>query len=229
METTQKYRHRTISGILWNKFLDTLHESSWYDIFLTFAKCFCWLIISLSLINIPASIENLSIALKWHDFAILKILGSFIGIFCAPLIARSSKKAFEWMKDHIPEIPKIPVHGPSYMWIPIIELVDYLFTSDIFSRSEFCERFAVSRKVFDDMSNSFDSLRVFVRGANNARVLSEEYSRSDITSILTRASETGEIRPLIRETKIGYTHKWSMPDILSRGGFTTRPLHELKG
>jgi len=57
------------------------------------------------------------------------------------------------------------------------------------------------------MASSFDSLRVFVRGANNARVLSEEYSRSDITSILTRASETGEIRPLIRETKIGYTHK----------------------
>lgn len=115
METTQKYRHRTISGILWNKFLDTLHESSWYDIFLTFAKCFCWLIISLSLINIPASIENLTIALKWHDFAILKVLGSFILIFCAPLIARSSKKVFEWIKNNIPELPKIPVHGPSYM------------------------------------------------------------------------------------------------------------------
>lgn len=115
METTVKYRHRTISGILWNKFLDTLHDSSWYDIFLTFAKCFCWLIISLSLINIPASIENLSIALKWHDFAILKILGSFIGIFCAPLIARSSKKVFELIKNNIPELPKIPVHGPSYM------------------------------------------------------------------------------------------------------------------
>lgn len=115
METTQKYRHRTISGILWNKFLDTLHESSWYDIFLTLAKCFCWLVISLSLINIPASIENLSIALKWHDFAILKILVSFIGIFCAPLLISSGKKVLEWIKNNIPELPKTPVHGPSYM------------------------------------------------------------------------------------------------------------------
>lgn len=115
METTIKYRHRTISGILWNKFLDTLYESSWHDIFLALAKCFCWLIISLSLINIPASLENLTIALKWHDFAILKILGTFIIIFCAPLLISSGKKVLEWIKNNIPELPKIPVHGPQYM------------------------------------------------------------------------------------------------------------------
>ena len=229
METTQKYRHRTISGILWNKFLDTLHDSSWYDIFLTVAKSISWLMICIFLINTHWTIENLAMAIKWYDFAILKILGTFIIVFCAPLLTASGKKLLEWIKNNIPELPKIPVHGPQYMWIPIIELVDYLFTSDSFSRNEFCEKFAVSRKVFDDMANSFDSLRVFVRGANNARVLSEEYSRTDITSILTRAAEYWEIRPLIRATKIWYTHKWSMSDILSRGGFTTRPLHELKG
>lgn len=77
-----------------------------------------------------------------------------------------------------------------YKNIPLIELVDYLFTSSGYSRAEFCEKFAVSRKVFDDMANSFDSIGVFVRGANNSRILNTDYSRSDITSILTRASET---------------------------------------
>jgi len=115
METTIKYRHRTISGILWNKFLDSLYESSWYDILLTFAKCFCWLVICIFLINTHWTIENLAMALKWYDFAILKILGTFIIIFCAPLLTASGKKVFEWIKNNIPELPKTPVHGPQYM------------------------------------------------------------------------------------------------------------------
>lgn len=93
-----------------------------------------------------------------------------------------------------------------YKNIPLIELVDYLFTSSGYSRAEFCEKFAVSRKVFDDMANSFDSIGVFVRGANNSRILNTDYSRSDITSILTRASETWEIRKLIRKTESWFTH-----------------------
>lgn len=115
METTIKYRHRTISGILWNKFLDTLHESSWYDIFLTLAKCFCWLIASVFLINTPDTLEKLAMALKWYDFAIIKVLFVFWLVFFYPLFIGLGKKVFDWIKNNIPELPKIPVHGPQYM------------------------------------------------------------------------------------------------------------------
>lgn len=111
-----------------------------------------------------------------------------------------------------------------YQGIPIIELVDYLFTSSSYSRNEFCERFAVSRKVFDDLASGFDKIGVFIRGANNSRVLNSEYSRGDISSIITRASEIGEIRPLIRKTESGYTHSPSMGEIESR--FKTMTLAE---
>jgi len=104
--------------------------------------------------------------------------------------------------------------------------VDYLFTSSSYSRTEFCEHFGVARKVFDDLASGLDKIEVFIRGANNARVLSSDYSRADISSILTRASESGEIRPLIRATKNGYTHTPSMVEIVERSPspFVTRPL-----
>lgn len=129
--------------------------------------------------------------------------------------------------DNLPELPKNPIHGPQYFGIPVIELVDYIFTAPTYSRSEFCEGFAVSRKVFDDLASGLDKIGVFTRGANNARTLCPDFSRSDISAILTRATEIGEIRPLIRKVDNGYyTHKPSMPEIVTRSPspFVTRPL-----
>lgn len=170
------------------------------------------------LVNIPDTTQKLTTAIKWHDFAILKILCVFTVIFFYKNIISILEDIYFWILDSIPELPKAPIHGPQYFGIPISELVDYIFSAPSYSRAEFCEQFAVSRKVFDDLASGFDTIGVFSRGANNARVLSLEYSRADIASILTRASEVGEIRPLIRKTEYGYTHSPSH-------GFTTRPLH----
>ena len=214
---------KTIFSILWNKFLTTLEQSSWYDISLTCTKLLTWSFISIFLINIPESMEKLAIALKWYDFAILKILAVFIFVFYSKSIFSIWKKVYSLILESIPELPKTPVHWPQYFWIPIIELVDYIFTSTSYSRSDFCEHFGVSRKVFDDLANWFDKIEVFTRWANNSRVLSSSYSRGDISSILTRASEVWEIRPLIRKTDKWYSHTPSMWDIISRSptGFTT--------
>lgn len=220
---------KSIFSILWGKFLETLEASTWETIFITIAKLFSWSIISLVLVNIPGTTEKLAMALKWHDFAILKVLGAFMVVFFYKNILSLGKSLYFWILDNIPEIQKMPVHGPQYFGIPVIELVDYIFTASSYSRTEFCEHFGVARKVFDDLASGLDSIGVFSRGANNARVLSPDYSRADISSILTRAAENGEIRPLIRSTKSGYTHTPSMPEIIDRSpspshGFTTRPL-----
>lgn len=146
METLPSYsRNRTLSGILWNKFLDTLSCSSWFDIFTTVAKVFSWLIISVLLINISESKENLTMALKWHDFLIIKVLTSFCLVFFAPFLISGVKKVFSWFFEELNELyGKMEIlkpHGPMYQGIPIIELVDYLFLEKSFSRAEFCEKF----------------------------------------------------------------------------------------
>jgi hypothetical protein len=132
---------KSIFSILWGKFLETLEASTWETIFITIAKLFSWSIISLVLVNIPGTTEKLAMALKWHDFAILKILGAFTVVFFSKSIFSLGKSLYFWILDSIPEFPKMPVHGPQYFGIPVIELVDYIFTAPSYSRSEFCEHF----------------------------------------------------------------------------------------
>lgn len=220
---------RSLGSVIYNKFLAYVEENTTVDIFIDFAKAFTWIVISISLVNIPVAMEKLLYVVKYGEFAIIKILLAFIVVYFARDILGAIKSFFSYLRDLIPEIPKDPVHGPIYMGIPVVELVDYLFTSESYNRDLFCSHFAVGRKVFDDLASGFDTIGVFSRGANNARVLSSDYSRADISSILTRASENGEIRPLIRATKSGFTHTPSMPEIIDRSpspshGFTTRPL-----
>lgn len=185
-------------SILYSKFLQHLETLSLYNIFILVAKLLSWLVICIFLINTHWTIENIAIALKWYDFAIIKIIISFIIVFY--------RKSILWVAKNIIEEFRPAPECSLYQGIPIIELVDYLFTSKSFSRNEFCEQFAVSRKVFDDMANWLDKIGVFVRGANNSRVLSEEFSRTDISSIITRASDNWEIRHLIRKTENWFTH-----------------------
>lgn len=73
-----------------------------------------------------------------------------------------------------------------------------------------------------------DDVKIFSRGSNNARVLNPDMSREDVSSILFRAVETGEIRPLIRETENGFSHTPSMPALRSSSGFVTRPLSDFR-
>lgn len=111
---------------------------------------------------------------------------------------------------------------PLFYGIPCIELVDYLFENDTFSRSDVEKTFGISRSTFEEIAKKLDEVSVFTRGPNNARVLNTDFSRADIYSILSK----GEVRPLHRKVSdTHYTHQPSMPSILSRSGFTTRPLH----
>lgn len=222
---------RSLGSVIYNKFLSYVEENTTVDIFIDFAKAFTWIVISIFLVNIPVAMEKLLYVVKYGDFAIIKILLAFIVVYFARDILGAIKSFFSYLRDLIPEIPKDPVHGPIYMGIPVVELVDYLFTSESYNRDLFCSHFAVGRKVFDDLASSLDSIKVFVRGQNNARTLSSEFSRADISSILSRACETGEIRPLIRKVENGYTHRPSMEEIIERSPsphFVTRPLSSFR-
>lgn len=189
-------------SIFYTKFLKYLEVTPFFDLFTTFAKVATWLTISIILINMQESKENIAMLVKWNDFAILKILTSFLLVFHIKAIIILIKKAWKSLMDEISADHEWSI----YQGIPVTELTDYVVTSKSYSRAEFCERFAVARSVFDDLADGLDKIGVFVRGRNNAREISKEFSREDIASILTRASQTWEIRPLIRKTDSGYTH-----------------------
>ncbi len=203
---------KTILSILWNKFLETLDQATWDDIVITVAKFVSWTIISAALINIPETTEKLAMALKYGNFSIIKIIAVFLLVFYWKGIYNVFKLLRKWYANLWSSMQTYgaQTYGLIYMGVPVIELVDYIITSPSYSRSDFCERFAVPRSMFENLFTSFDKIGVTIRGSNNARELSPEYSRADISSIITRACESSEIRPLIRKTETGYTHSPSM-------------------
>ena len=86
-------------SIFYSKFLKYLEVTPFFNLFTTFAKVTSWLLISIILINMPESKENLAIAIKWHDFAILKILTSFLLVFHMGSLVFYMKKVYKSLID----------------------------------------------------------------------------------------------------------------------------------
>ncbi len=125
---------------------------------------------------------------------------------------------------------------PSWYGIPVVELVEYLFAGDgSFVRSDVEARFALPRNRFDKMAKEMDEVKIFVRGENNARKLNPDFSRGDISSMIFRAVEVGEIHTLHRQENANtWTSSPSMPSLVAAteshsqsSGFTIRPLDNL--
>lgn len=101
---------KSISSVLWIKFLETLERSSWEDIAISIAKVVCWSFISIFLINVPESVEKLAIAIKWHDFAIVKIISAFFLVYFAKNIISMIQSFYFWILESLPETQKTPIH-----------------------------------------------------------------------------------------------------------------------
>lgn len=88
-------------SIFYSKFLRYLDETSFFVLFTTFAKLASWLLISIILVNMPESKENIAIALKWHDFAVIKIFTSFVLVFHAKSIISYAKKILDSLMSEL--------------------------------------------------------------------------------------------------------------------------------
>lgn len=155
---------KSIFSILYSKFLRYLDETPFFNLFTSFAKVASWLLISIVLVNMPDSQEKLALLVKWHDFAAIKILTSFVLVFHIRVIISFGKSVLQRILDDVAALfQRFEEAQPMYHGIPVPELVDYLFLGSAYSRDEFCSRFAVARKVFDDMAEAFDTHGVFMR------------------------------------------------------------------
>lgn len=150
----------------------------------------------------------------------LKIIGAFFAVFGWKNILWVTKKTLSWVREYILDIipeKKDESDIPLFYGIPVVELVEYLFSGDgSFRRDDVEAQFAIPRNRFDEMAKKMDSVKIFVRGENNSRKLNPSFSRGDVSSILFSAVEVGEVRPLFRKISDGvYTRDPSLPSLLS--------------
>jgi hypothetical protein len=213
---------RTVSGILWGKFLTTIEESTWVEMFWTVMKIISSILIATLLYNIREAGAILATWMRWHDLAIPKTILAVALSFGWRIWARwlvwiwdeisgSIDRAISEMKKRTKEdIPK-------WYGIPVVEIAEHLFSGDgSFRRDDIERKFAIPRNQFDKMVKEMDVVNIFVRAENNSRKLNPDFSRSDISSMLINASERGELQPLHRKNgESSWTSEPSMPELLS--------------
>lgn len=68
-------------SILYTKFLDHLASMSLYNILRSMSRLSLSIVLLIFLVDIPSFIENASIALKWHDFILVKVFASLFVVY----------------------------------------------------------------------------------------------------------------------------------------------------
>lgn len=225
---------RTVSGILWDKCLDSLEHNSWGSIFSTLGKCVFSLVLAASLFDVQAAVNLFVAVARWADFAVPKTLAAFGFVFAWRAWWFLLRKSWELVSSfELPAPAPVREEVPTFYGVPVVELVEYLFAGDgSFRRDDVEARFAMPRNKFDEMAKKMDGVKIFVRGENNARKLNPDFSRSDVSSMLFSAVESGELRRLFRkESECSFTSRPSMPDLVAASespasphGFTVRRL-----
>lgn len=215
-----KNTRRTVSGILWGKLLTTIEESTFGEMFGTVIKIISSVLISVLLYNIREAGAILATWMVWYNYAIPKTILAVALSFGWRIWVR----CIVWIWDEIlgsidrTMMEKRTVEDvPKWYGIPVVEIVDHLFSGDgSFKRDDIERKFAIPRNQFDKMVREMDAVNIFIRAENNSRKLNPDFSRSDISSMLINASEIGELRPLHRKNgESSWTSEPSMPEILS--------------
>lgn len=195
------------------------------------------LVLAASLFDVQAAVNLFVAVAKWADFAVPKTLAAFGFVFSWRFWVLMLQRAWDWVSAfEVPAAAPVREDVPSFYGLPVVELVEYLFAGDgSFRRDDVEARFAMPRNKFDEMAKKMDGVKIFVRGENNARKLNPDFSRSDVSSMLFAAVESGELRPLMRkESECSYTSSPSMPELVAAAqvpppshGFTVRRLSDV--
>ena len=79
-------------------------------------------------------------------------------------------------------------------WIPVIELIDHLFTEQSFKREDVEKKFWIARHRFTDVVNALEECAILIRGENNSRVLNPNITRQEIVACIAEAEKATQIK-----------------------------------
>ncbi len=202
MENEQK---QTIFDILWQKVLDYVKFSQIKDIFRIILLILISILITYCLTYPISLVGNMKLAIVWNNYILLKGTFSFLLVFNFGKIRKFSR----WIRK-----PKVKCD--TIIGIPAIEILDHLFESKSFKILEIQNKFNIPKRKVEQLGCKLEEVGILIRGDKNARILNDDYSRSDITKILSGESIKPLIRKKINKGFIKYTSNPSMPEVRKR-------------
>jgi len=195
-----------MKGILWNKFLDRVEESGLYFVLVFLLKITMFLCI-VSVFVYPEKVTTILIQLwEYKEYLFAKMFCSAIFCFYSDKIFRFTvtfhcnifrfiSKLFQRIETNIDystkEIQEEKSNNSSVVGIPILELIDHLFTFKTFKRDDIENRFMVPRRKYDKLAKLLESNGVIYKDPtqNNARVLTDGISREDVAILISSDGE----------------------------------------
>lgn len=201
MKEKQKPR-RTISGILWEKYLDKIEDRGGGIIFRSFLKISLFLLVVSWLIS-PETITHFArTAFEWRGYLLPKILASGVLIFqletlgrichyivkilCSNLSWWVGKNRTKKKNNSVIEC----ING-----IPHNEVITHLLETGNFKRAEIEQKFGIPRRKYEGLAKALEKLGIIRKdpGQNNAFVFVPEFTRQDLANIFSGKTDAQDL------------------------------------
>lgn len=203
---------RSLTNILANKILDNIEGQSLPQLLIRAAMVFISTMAAMAAIYPHAAAEIARAVWSWHDGAVAKFCFIFVLTFNFGKIAQLAIK----VAKNAARAEKVAT-GDIIDGIPVVELLDHLFTQQSFKREEVERKFGIPRNKYTTLAIKLENLGVLVRGENNARVLNEDFARADVAAILNGASTARNLKTVFRQVgPTSYTNQPQKQNILER-------------
>lgn len=197
---------RTISGILWGRYLDQIERDGATPIWLGSLKILLFVGV-VSYLIYPEKVGHfLIVAMQWREYLVLKILAAAIGINYLEIIAR----VCYYVALVISKLVTILIRAcgkisfkktqkiyavDSINGIPHSELINHLLETGTFKRAEIEEKFKIPRRKYESLAKALERLGVIYKDAknNNAFAFKTEFTRQDLANILDQKTDAAQL------------------------------------
>lgn len=183
---------RTISNILWGKFLDRIEISGATLVFSAILKFFLFVGVVSWLIS-PETVASFALKIfEWRNYLLSKILASGVFIFhieifikvfwhTSIIFGKILKKIFLVSA----KMPKFKNSIECINGIPHNELITHLLEVGSFKRMDIEKKFSIPRRQYETLAKSLETLGILQKDKtqNNAFAFIQEFTRQDLANV----------------------------------------------
>lgn len=225
MQTDTQITGRTLISVLYGKLIDYVDDRSMKQI----ARDFFLSVTSAFVIGLATKPGLTLSILRWRDGVIPSL------VFLLVVAVHGKALVVSLWNLGLALVPETePPAEDRIEGIPTVELLDWLFTRKSLKVKEATEEFQVPQHRVEEIIKNLKRVGVLIAGPSNSSVLSSEFSRQDVASILKGQASARDIEPLFRRQGSILTSEPSAKAIEARveealsplpaPGFTSRPL-----
>lgn len=216
---TPEEQKRTIWAIFQHKFYDYLENETVSDLLWKIFLIIAAFLITIILTYPDQGIYYFKKIFMFENMIIPKAFVIFYITYNIKILSKQYQLTVKKMKINFPKkSDRSNIKDEDLIsWIPIVEILDHLFTNKHFKRTEIESKFSIPRNKYQELAEKMESINILKRGENNSRVLNEDFTREQIARAFVFAE--GDVKKLympVQETESGFTRNPLLPSLTDK-------------